>query len=981
MPWLANPLFAQTVAEQTSPAGIPWYLNLLAFLAMVFASFLLGGYLGKKLRMPDHGWKIGLILFSFLASAAVLTVGPKWHLGIDLSGGAYLVYQVDPAQKMPGKSVDMDELIRAVKRRVDPSGVKEINIIKYGNEQIEVTIPEVEEEEVERIKSLITTTGNLQFRILANTRRHKDLVERARSDAEQMKYLDASGNLAAWWVPVKEGEVSSVLDDKNIAVRKRKAGKREVIEVLVVADPYNITGAYLTNASAGADDKGRDAVNFVFDSDGGDLFGELTGEYQPEKDGFTHRLAIILDDVLYSAPGLEDRIYNRGIIRGNFTKEEVNNLVNVLKAGSLPAALAKEPISELYSGPSLGQDMIKKGTRAMIIASILIPLFMLWYYRFCGIVADFALLLNMMMLLALMLIFKANFTLTGFAGLALTVGMAVDNNVLVYERLREELARGAALRMAIRNAFQRASTTIVDANLTTLIAAAVLYVFGREQLKGFAVPLFIGVTLSMYTSIFVARAILDVAEKRRWITHVKMHSMVGHTNFDFLRWFPLAATVSVLFVVMAVAVSFQRGKDLFDIDFTGGVSVQMAFDRPEDIKYVRDELRGRLPDLAVNSVKQEKDELGGLGFLVKTSEMSIKKVKHELAEAFGEKLTRNALAFTAPETIPTADAEPAAPGKKPADNAEQPSPAEKKTKPDPFAGGQRTELTFKSPINHLAVRQGLEAAMEQAGLSPDDVIYNISNDTYQEGENQKYDQWRLKIMLPPQRVESLLEGMKAHLAETPVFPSSNEIGEAVASGTQTLAISTLTLSWVCIIIFLWIRFQGVSFGLAAVAALVHDVFIMLGAVAISAYLADYLGFLMIDQFKINLPIVAAFLTIIGFSVNDTIVIFDRIREVRGKDPNLTREMVNLSTNQTLSRTLLTSFTVLLVVVILYIFGGEAIHGFAFTLIVGTVTGTYSSVYVASPILLWMVSKKGPVAGKKRKKSDDLRHTNMPSKRM
>ena len=171
-----------------------------------------------------------------------------------------------------------------------------------------------------------------------------------------------------------------------------------------------------------------------------------------------------------------------------------------------------------------------------------------------------------------------------------------------------------------------------------------------------------------------------------------------------------------------------------------------------------------------------------------------------------------------------------------------------------------------------------------------------------------------------------------------------------------MAIYALVSSWVCIIIYLWVRFQGVAFGLAAVVALIHDVFVMLGAIAISIYVAPFLGFLMVEPFKINLPIVAAFLTIIGYSVNDTIVVFDRIREVRGKDPSLTRKMVNDSTNQTLSRTLLTSFTVFLVVMVLYFFGGEAMHGFAFALIVGVATGTYSSIYVAAPILLWLVGK-------------------------
>ena len=195
------------------------------------------------------------------------------------------------------------------------------------------------------------------------------------------------------------------------------------------------------------------------------------------------------------------------------------------------------------------------------------------------------------------------------------------------------------------------------------------------------------------------------------------------------------------------------------------------------------------------------------------------------------------------------------------------------------------------------------------------------------------------------------------LTENPIFPASSQIGAAVAGNTQLVAVYALVLSWVCMIIYLWVRFQGVAFGLAAVVALIHDVFVMIGAIAISYYVAPMLGFLGIDQFKIGLPEVVAMLTIIGYSVNDTIVIFDRIREIRGKDPSLTRKMVNDAVNQTMSRTLLTSFTVLLVTVVLYAFGGEAIHAMMFALIVGVFTGTYSSIYIAAPILLWLIHPK------------------------
>ena len=236
--------------------------------------------------------------------------------------------------------------------------------------------------------------------------------------------------------------------------------------------------------------------------------------------------------------------------------------------------------------------------------------------------------------------------------------------------------------------------------------------------------------------------------------------------------------------------------------------------------------------------------------------------------------------------------------------------------------------------------------------------FELTNEEYAEGGGDKrYATWDLKIKLPPEKAKAVVASLQQQVKATPYFPSASEIGSAVARGTRYQASYALVASWTLIIIYLWVRFQGVAFGLAAVIALIHDVLVMLGGIAFSYYITRYTGWLMIEPFKINLPIVAAFLTIIGYSVNDTIVVFDRIREVRGKDPRMTRQMVNDSTNQTLSRTLLTSFTVMLVVVILYIFGGDAIHGFAFALMIGVLTGTYSSIYVAAPILLWLIHPK------------------------
>jgi SecD/SecF fusion protein len=1020
MPWYVNSLFA--AAQE--PSSWAW-VKLLVAVGVLVLSFALGNFLGKKLRMQDHGWKIGLSLFALFASIAVLTMGPRIRLGVDLSGGAILVYEVDQEKKENKHraldSQQMNDLLDAIKRRVNPGGQKEVIIRAYGQEQVEVIIPEKDEAEIARIERIISRTGVLEFRILANTRDNKELIDRALAETSKGRLLSSTGELEGYWVPVKEEEVQALVSYRDIALRKvTKAGK-EVVEVLLVPDEYNVTGGDLSMAYTDTDEQGKPCVKFTFNSDGAHRFGMLTGTHLPDEVNpreINYKLGVVLDGILYSAPSIQAQISHSGQITGSFTQKDTQELVNVLNAGRLPATLRKEPISKMYSGATLGEDTIRKSTTAMIIASILVPLFMIWYYRFSGLVADIALILNMLMLLAIMFAFKAAFTLTGFAGLALTVGMAVDNNVLVYERLREELERGATLRMAIRNAFQRASATIIDANLTTLIAAIVMYVIGTDQIKGFAVPLGFGVAISMFTSVFVARVIFDVAEKRQWITKVKMLRVIGHTKIDFMHWFPYTITASALITVMAIGVSWIRGEGLFDIDFTGGVSVQVVFKDPQKIDTVRETLGKRsdeLPDLAVTDVQMIGQE-SGYQFVINTSQQSMQRVQDVLTEVFGKKLAYNTLQVGDVAAIPAggsvtpakaAESKPAEPVKtepakgqsrhdvrprallasteadllmlamaddkatkpaekaaeKPTEPAAEKKPVEKPaaTQSGQYANGTQAELKFAIPVTYEGVKQLVTAAMEQQKIPVEATPFELSNKDYREDDRTAYANWTLKTVLPKARAEGLLKAVSDSIAATPIFPASSTIGSAVAGKTQQLAILSLVASWICMIVYLWVRFQGVAFGLAAVVALVHDVFVMLGAIAISYYIAPFFGFLLIEPFKVNLTIVAAFLTIIGYSVNDTIIVFDRIREIRGKDPNVTREMVNNSTNQTLSRTLITSFTVFLVVFILYLSGGEAVHGFAFVLMVGIATGTYSSIYIAAPILLWLAGKRHVVA--------------------
>ncbi len=726
----------------------------------------------------------------------------------------------------------------------------------------------------------------------------------------------------------------------------------------------------------------------------------------------------------------------------------------------------------------------------MIISTAAILVFMLVYYRWSGIVADFAVVLNVLITVALMILIKAAFTLPGLAGLVLTVGMAVDANVLIYERMREELDRGASLRMAIRNGFSRASATIIDANLTTLITAVVLYVIGTDQIKGFAVTLILGLVVSMFTAIFVSRVIFDVAEKKHWLTQLKMMRLIGHTNINFIRWRTPAIVASLIIVALGLGAAADRGKELLDIDFTGGSSVQLLFaeGKQQNVADVRKAVEA-LPDVAVSSIGER-----NLEFKIDTSEPDIGNVEATLQDAFGDDLqtysmtygdlstieapadepageepksTQPASETAAPEanksddanvepaseaapeskaTEPPADAPPPAPenepvpsespqssrrnsGQRPAiqlaslgntaalaaivaaqdepakssEPATEEAPGEPTEESQPAApanatepasdaapptetvpsnkteapvesgapaeataakqsdasafvgsslvGGTRVDLTFAQQIGYGPLSEMIQQQLEKAKLV--NILHVLENPQYKPGSDASYTDWTLSIGLDQEQTKSLLSDIQKRLSETPVFPGSSQIGGKVAGDTQLMALYAMLASMVMIVIYVWMRFQNLVFGLAAVVALLHDVLVSIAFLAASAYLSPYLGSLLVDPFKISLAVVAALLTIVGFSINDTIVTFDRIREVRGKSPHITEDMINLSINQTLSRTLLTSGTVFMASLILYFVGGPGIHAFAYTMVVGVIAGTYSSIYIAAPIILWM----------------------------
>jgi protein-export membrane protein SecD len=599
-----------TDADSAGNSSTQMLTLLILIILLVLGLFLVGNLLGKRLRMPGYGWKIGIILLTIVGGLTITSLGWPPKLGIDLSGGVILVYEVDEKET----EVDMDALVTALKRRINPSGVKEVVIRQYGDRQVEIIIPEVQSDEIEYLKMLITKSGALKFRIMAekdiDDQRLFQLAQKQEEDARE-NGLDPSDQvydgeeLIGEWVRVAKVEGSDELNPSyQVEVNPQQNELRDLggqLEVLMRTTRFNVEGEHLKSAATGHDEVGRPAVHFNMTGPGSVLFSGLTSTNK------NRRLGIVMDRELLSAPNIRSTITNNGIIEGEFTQKEVKLLVDVLKAGKLPSALKKDPISDQEISATLGADTVRKGKKAISISFGAVLLFMAFYYRFAGVVACLALCLNLLLILTMMILFKAAFTLPGLAGLVLTVGMSVDANVLIFERIREELGRGAALRMAIRNGFGRATTTIVDANITTLITAIVLYAIGTDQIRGFAVTLILGILMSMFTAIFCSRVLFDVAERSRWITRLAMTTIFGQLQVDFIGKRKFAAVCSSFLIIVGLLGAYYRGKNLFDIDFNGGTSVEVMLKEPMAIEKVRTRLKKGLGkyDPSVVEIKVE----------------------------------------------------------------------------------------------------------------------------------------------------------------------------------------------------------------------------------------------------------------------------------------------------------------------------------------------------------------------------------------
>jgi len=559
---------------------------------------------------------------------------------------------------------------------------------------------------------------------------------------------------------------------------------------------------------------GQPEISFTLNSEGERLFAEITRE------NVNRKLAIILDGELQSAPVIEEPILGgSGVIKGTYTWEEAFELANVL-LNPLEAPVAIE--EERAVAASLGEDSIRSGVKATVIGVIAVSGFMLVYYLLGGLVANVALMLNVLILMGVMCSFDSTLTLPGIAGIALTIGMAVDANVLIFERIREELAAGKSMRGALAAGYDKAFGTIFDSNLTTLISSVILIFMGTGPVKGFGVTLTIGVCVSMFTALVVTRLIFDFLIDRGWLKSLRMLSLIRHTKIDFIRWAKPAFAVSWSLILIGFGYGLYRGQDVLGVDFVGGDKLTLRYDASKDLDMQK-----------VRRAIEAAD------------------IKDFLAQPQRDLYTR----------------------------------AESLEVTSPYKTGPK-----------------VESALTNA--------------------------------LPEMKFEQL---------------AFNMVGPTVGAEIQKSAVIATLLALFGILVYVAFRYEF-SFAVGAVVAILHDIFITMGWFFLSGR-------------ELSAPIVAAVLTIIGFSINDTIVIFDRIREdlrmgVRGTF----REIINHAVNWTLSRTIITSGTVFLATLSLYLFGGGVLNDFAFYFLVGILTGTYSTVYIASALVLWWHKGERPQIG-------------------
>ncbi len=737
---------------------------------------LFGWYFATE-RPAGKRW-LGLVLTVLLAAFCIEQLTPpdkKIRLGLDLQGGTSFLIRLVP-QTDNGITPDLlDQAVEVIRKRVDQYGVSEPVITPQGTDRILVQIAGLDTKQIEEAKGQLQRVAKLEFSIVDES-----------TDLEAVKAGQAVMDPSLVAKPFRPSKENPDADPREILVKRRPA----------------LTGESVTRAFAFFDQQGY-GVSLELDAEGAKVFDEVARQNRGRQ------MAILLDGEVISAPVLQSDHYGgRAQITGNFSDKEARDLASALENPLRVPVKIEETRSV---SPTLGADSIRSGVLAGVSGLVLVMLFTMAYYRFAGLVAVVGLLLNILLLLGAMAMFKFTLTLPGIAGIILTIGMAVDANVLIYERLREELAAGKSLPTALAGAYDKAFSAIFDANATTLITALILFWQASGSVKGFAVTLTLGIIASLFSALLFTRTGFRWMVEKFHLGKISMLDLVPKRKFDFLGMRRAALVVSLLLLGGSVAVFALRGGNNFGIDFRGGDLLIIDATKPVSVAEARNAIDD--PNVVIQFERE----------------------------------------------------------------------------------GTKDMLTLRSP---QGTSDALLAKLLQA--FPDNGLSAVGQDT---------------------------------------------VGPQIGLEFAKNALIALGLGMIGILFYVTLRFEF-SFALGAVVALVHDVVITLGIFSLIGG-------------ELSLVMLGAILTIAGYSINDTIVVFDRIREgLKNRESGPIVSLMNTSINETLGRTILTGGTTLLSVGALYFFGGAVLRDFSFAILVGIVVGTYSSIFVASPVVLWASRLRG-----------------------
>lgn len=861
------------------------------------------------------------------------------RLGLDLKGGTSLRYTLDLQDPDPAKNREtLDTTVSTFRDRLDSFGVAEISVVASPPADILVELPGVTMEESLAFEQVIQRLGTFQFMIVAQNAVADNLdVEKERTKVKaawdelkktqplatprslnlgQFDIVGASQRIYRWY-PYSQRAIEEGNCDPSFPFA--------MLEISPDAK-HKFEGDSIADTVPDLDAAGRPALGFRMRADRAADFEDFTTKYQ------NRLMAIVLDQQIHSSPQLKNPIGERGIIEGGargFKTSELQALTSVFRSGSLkatPTLLSKSTI-----GPSLGEASIRRGVIAGAIASIVVVGFILWFYGFIGVLSSLTLVAGTYFLVGGLGFLEATLTMPGIAGIVLTIGMAIDQNILVNERIREERQKGKTIPQSIKNGFERAFVTIFDAQATTFLTGWILYANGTGPIKGFAVSLMLGIVVTMYAAIVGQKIMFAYGLEHGWFKDLKLRHLYANLNIPFTRYFRKCAIGSIVVCGAGLVYFLTEYPALRGLDFAGGFQVRVRLAQPLDQGEVEALAHTQFASATVVSMAAVDGASAGRDYQVKIrAEDDASNETEDLRTVYLDRMSQAFAGKLAPEGIEKLTITPDA--------------------------ANRSKVAFQ-----LTLDRAVPASLVESRLRSDLAVATFAPT---DGESQAFEVALDYSHVPTDEevttaVSSALKDLPGNVRLSDPMPESLFIGTKVGKELRDKAIIAMVLSILGILLYVRVRFRDFAWGLAACVALVHDVSIALGGMAV----VHTLG---IVDCELDYVTIGAILTLIGFSLNDTIVIFDRVRENKQRNPSKPLlEIIDDSVNQTMSRTILTSLTVFFSLLVLFVvnFGQRnVLEGFSFVMLIGVLSGTYSTIYIASPMLWWLTERKRAPAG-------------------